>query len=490
MTGYRDDWKPWLDELYQRRVEAHTMGGADRVQRLMHDRAKLSVRERIDLLFDPGSFCEVGEFVGTDDGIPADGFVAGHGLIDGRRCVVGAEDFSLLGGSIGPGGSAKRYRMAELAAQERVPLITMLDGAGHRLTNTGGSRSPGDLQAYADLGGQVPMVCLVMGASAGHGALAAPLSDYVIMTEQASMFTGGPPLVKAATGEDVTKTELGGPDVCARIAGTAHAVVTDDAQAIVQARAWLSFMPSSAGAPIPRREGLDSGSRRVDELLDIIPPNPRTPYDIHAVIEAIVDDKRVLEFQPDHGQSIICGLAHLGGAAVAIVANNPARYAGTVDRNAAVKATEFIEIIGAFGHPVIFLVDNPGVMAGTAAEQSGILKWAGRMYKAERRISNPKLVVTLRKAFGFGSVVMAQNPFDKQTVTLALPSVTTAAMPADSGGRSAGLDQTTQAAVEAGQRNGPWRQANKLSYDRVVHPADLRNEFLAGLDLAASRAPS
>lgn len=490
MTGYRDDWQPWLTELARRRTDAQAMGGPERVQRLMHDRGKLSVRERIDLLFDPGTFSEIGEFVGTDDGIPADGFVTGHGLIDGRRALVGAEDFSLLGGSIGVGGSAKRYRIAELAGQERVPLVTMLDGAGHRLTNTGGSRSPGDLQAYADLGGQVPMVCLVLGASAGHGALAAPLSDYVVMTEQASMFTGGPPLVKAATGEEVTKGELGGPEVCARIAGTAHAVVADDATAMLQARAWLSFMPSSTGSPVPTRSGGDTDPRTVDGLLDIIPPNSRTPYDIHDVVDLVVDDGRFLEFQPDHGQSIVCGLAHLGGSAVAIVANNPAQYAGTVDRDAAVKGTEFIELIGAFGHPVIFLVDNPGVMAGTAAEQSGILKWAGRMYKAERRLSNPKLVVTLRKAFGFGSVVMAQNPFDRQTVTLALPSVTTAAMPADAGGRSAGLDDTTQARVEAGQRNGPWRQANKLSFDRVVHPTDLRNEFLTGLALAATRKPS
>lgn len=490
MTGYRDEWEPWLAEFERRQSEARAMGGPERIDRLIHGRGRLSVRERIDLLCDPGTFREIGELVGTEDGVAADGFVAGHAMVDGRPVLVGAEDFSVMGGSIGLGGSAKRYRIAELAAQEQVPLVTMIDGAGHRLTNTGGNRSPGDLQAYADLGGVVPMICLVMGASAGHGALAAPLSDYVIMTERSSMFTGGPPLVKAATGEDVTKEQLGGPQVCVEVAGTAHEVATDDAAAIARAREWLAYMPTRAGAPLPRRDGGDTGHRPVEEVLDIVPPNPRVPYSMHAVIDEVVDDRAFFEAQPAYGRSIICGFAHLGGEAVAIVANNPAQAAGSVDANAAIKATEFLEVVGAFGHPVIFMVDNPGVMAGTAAERSGILKWAARMYKAERKLTNPKIVVTLRKAFGFGSVVMAQNPFDKQTVTMALPSVTTAAMPSGAGGRSANLDADTQAEVDKRQQSGPWRQANKLSYDRVVHPVELRNEFLSGLALARSRTPS
>lgn len=464
------------------------MGGPDRLQKYMYDRGKLDARQRIDRLFDADTFRELGTLVGGVDGIPGDGFVCGAGRINGRPALAGAEDFTVLGGSIGTGNTAKRYRIAELAGQEKLPLVMMLEGAGHRLTDTpGGAPSPGDLQALADLGGRVPMVCLVMGASAGHGALAAPLSDFTIMTANASMFTGGPLLVKGATGEDVTKEELGGARVCAEIAGTAHAVADDDSAAIDLARSYLGFFPLNRDEAPPLRDGPDTDPRAIEDMLDVIPPNDRQPYDIHDVVELVVDEGRFFEVQPAYGTSIVCGLAFLGGQAVAFVANNPARYAGSVDAAAAMKAAEFLETIGNFGHPVIFLADNPGVMAGTAAEQSGILKWGGRMYKAERALANPKLEVTMRKAFGFGSVVMAQNRFDKQTVTYALPSVNMAAMPADSGGRSANLDASAQAEVEAAQRAGPWKMANRMGCDEVIDPRELRNALLDGLTLVEGR---
>ena len=167
----RAAWAPWLEELERRRARALEMGGAERVERLMHGRGKLDARQRIERLFDPGSFVEIGTMVGSVEDIPADGYVCGLGRIHGRPALAGAEDFSLLGGSIGHGGTAKRFRLAELAMQERVPLVLMLEGAGHRLTNRGHGRAPHDLLALADLSGHVPMVCLVLGASAGHGAL-------------------------------------------------------------------------------------------------------------------------------------------------------------------------------------------------------------------------------------------------------------------------------------------------------------------------------
>jgi acetyl-CoA carboxylase carboxyltransferase component len=484
----RAAWGPWLDELNRRRAAATAMGGSERLQKYAYDLGKLDARQRIDRLFDAGTFRELGTLVGGLEGIPGDGFVCGVGRIDGRPALAGAEDFTVLGGSIGAGNTAKRYRIAQLAAQEKLPLVMMLEGAGHRLTDVGGGGpSPGDLQALADLGGQVPMVCLVMGASAGHGALAAPLSDFTIMTSYASMFTGGPLLVKGATGEDVTKEELGGARVCAEIAGTAHAVADDDEAAIDLARDYLAFFPLNSDEPPPLREGPDTAPRVIEDMLDVIPPNDRQPYDIHDVVERVVDEGRFFEVQPRYGTSIVCGLAFLGGQAVAFVANNPARYAGSVDTAAAIKAADFLEVIGNFGHPVVFLADNPGVMAGTAAEHSGILKWGARMYKAERALPNPKLEVTMRKAFGFGSVVMAQNPFDNQTITYALPAVNMAAMPADSGGRSANLDEAAQAEAEAAQRAGPWKMANRMSCDEVIDPRQFRNALLDGLMLLESR---
>ena len=302
----RAAWEPMQKELQERRERMGAMGGPDRVKKYMHDRGKLDARQRIEALFDPGTFREIGLLVGTIQGVPAEGFVCGSGKVNGRTVLAGVEDFTVLGGSIGSGGSSKRYRIAELAAQEQVPLVMMLEGAGHRLTDEGGGgRAPGDLQAMADLSGQVPMVCLVLGASAGHGALAAPLSDFVVMSEQGSMFTGGPPLVKGATGEDVTKEELGGPQICAEIAGSAHNVAPDDASAIAMARDYLSYFPQFAGGEIPTSDGGDVGPRSLADMVEVIPPDDRKPYDIHDVIDRMVDQDSFFEVQPKYGRAIV-----------------------------------------------------------------------------------------------------------------------------------------------------------------------------------------
>jgi acetyl-CoA carboxylase carboxyltransferase component len=482
----RSDWKPILEELERRRAAARAMGGPERIERLMTQRGKLDARRRLDLLFDPGTFVEIGPLVGGTRA-PADALVAGAGRVHGRVVLAGAEDFTVQGGSIGMGSMAKRHRICEIALQERLPLVFMLDGAGHRLAETerpAGGRVHNDLTALADLSGQVPMVCLVLGASAGHGALTAPLSDFTIMAEYASMFTGGPPLVKAATGEDVTKEELGGARICTEIAGTAHNVAPDDASAIELARRYLGYFPQSRFEPPPRRAGPDAGPRLLEEILDVIPPNDRRPYKMHRVLEMLVDEGSLLEIQPRYGASLITALAFLGGHSVAILANNPAVRAGSVDSPAAIKAADFLETAGSFALPVVFLADNPGVMAGTRAERDGILKWAGRMFKAQRRLRGPKLHVTLRKSFGFGSSTMAQNPFDGQTLSFGFPAITLSSMPAGSGGRSAKLDAETQARVEERQKAGPWGMAAGMGYDDILDPRELRNALLHGLALA------
>jgi acetyl-CoA carboxylase carboxyltransferase component len=483
-----DDWKPTLQELARRRAIARAMGGPERVERLMTQRGKLDARARLALLFDPGTFIEIGPLVGGT-AAPADALVAGFGQVGARTALAAAEDFSVLGGSIGSGSMAKRVRICQLARQERVPLVFLLDGAGHRLTETGGggARTPSDLLLLADLSGNVPMVCLVLGASAGHGALTSPLSDFTVMSESAAMFTGGPPLVQAALGEVVSKEELGGARVCAEIAGTAHNVAKDDAEAVALARRYLSFFPSNRLEAAPRRDGPDSGPRLLDDILEIVPMNDRRPYRMHRVIERLVDAGDYLEIQPRYGASLICALAWIGGQACALVANDPSVRSGSVDSAAAIKAMDFLETAGSFHLPVIFLADNPGVMAGRKAEREGILKWAGKMFRAERRLRVPKIHVTLRKAFGFGSTTMAQNPFDHQTLCFSFPSLVMSSMPAGPGGQTARLDAEAQARVESEQRAGPWRLAAGMSTDDVIDPRELRNAILAGLALAAGR---
>lgn len=482
----KEDWQPYLDELNRRRDAARAMGGAERVERLMTKRGKLDARARLDALFDPGTFVEIGALTGGPE-IPADALVAGFGDVNGRKVIAAAEDFSVMGGSIGSGSMAKRYRACQLAIQEGVPLVFMLDGAGHRLTDTGGGgRAPNDLLALADCSGKVPMVCLVLGASAGHGALTSPLSDFTIMSESASMFTGGPPLVKAALGEDVTKEELGGAKICAEIAGSAHNVVPDDASAIEMAKQYLAYFPQNRDEKPPARSGSDTGPRSLDAILDLVSPNDRKPYKMRKVIEMLVDDGEFLEIQPKYGASLLCVLAHLGGRAVAIVANEPWVRSGAVDSPAAIKAMDFIDTANTFHLPLVFLTDNPGVLAGTRAEREGILKWGGKMFAAQRRATVPKFHVTFRKAFGFGSTVMAQNPFDAQTLTLCFPGLTMSSMPAASGGAAAKLDDDEQARIERIQQSGPWGMAAGMTYDDVIDPRELRDALLAGLSLADS----
>ncbi len=480
------DWDPYLKELERRRAAARAMGGAERVERLMTRRGKLDARRRLDLLFDPGSFVELGPLVGGTSA-PADALVAGFGKIDGRIAMGAAEDFTVLGGSIGSGSMNKRYRICQLALQERVPLVFVLDGAGHRLSDTGGGgRAPNDLLALADCSGEIPMVCLVLGASAGHGALTAPLSDFTIMSEPSAMFTGGPPLVKAAVGEDVTKEELGGAKVCEQ-AGTVHNVTPDDASAIALARRYLGYFPQNRLEAAPRRDGPDSGPRLLDEILELVPPDDRKPYKMRKLLPMLVDESSLLEVQPKYGAALVTALAFLGGRAVAIVANDPWTRSGAVDSACAIKAMDFIATADAFNLPLVFLADNPGVLAGSKAEREGILKWGGKMFQAQRRATVPKLHVTLRKSFGFGSTTMAQNPFDAQTLTLAFPGVTMSSMPAGSGGRAAGLDSDEQAEVERIQLSGPWGMAAGMTYDDVIDPRELRNALIQGLELAEAR---
>ncbi len=486
----REDWGPLLRDLQRRRTAGRSMGGEEKLRR--HRAAgRVDARARIARLLDPGTFAEIGVLTGGE-AMPADAFVAGSGLIDRRPVFVGAEDFSVAGGSIGTAAATKRARIAALARQESAPLVLMLEGAGHRAVNMLEAQrpAPNDLQLLADLAGEVPIVTIVTGPSAGHGALAAPLSDFVVMVDGlASLFTAGPPLVRAATGEQVTKEDLGGPQVHAVASGVAHNVAADVDEALRLARRYLSYFPSSAGQAPPAVDSGD-GERMVEALLDLIPPDPRRPYDMAAVLRELVDDGSLLEVQPDYGASIITALARLGGHAVAVVANQPAVLAGSIDTAAADKAARFIDTTSTFGLPLIQLADNPGVLSGSASERAGVLRAAARMFAAQRRARVRKFHVTVRKAFGFGSSVMGQNAFDGQTVSLAFPGATLGGIPAAVGGATAKADETTRRALVEHEDSGPWSLARTATYDDVIDPRELRNALLTRLDRSPPRAPA
>lgn len=488
-----NDWASLLDNLETKRASIYEMGGAEKLAK-HNSEGCLDARQRIKELLDPGSFRELGTFVGSVSRgvqplVPADGLIGGMGAIDGRPVIVGSEDFTVMGGSIGLGTHAKRLRLAQLATQERVPLVMLLEGAGERTTNMleRYPYAPNDLQVLANLSGLVPTVCVVMGSSAGHGALTGMLMDLVIMVQGSAIFSAGPPLVEAAIGERATKEELGGVDVHAKESGVVHNVARDDKSALELVRRYLSYFPTNAWALPPRIENIEEGERSLDEILEIIPPDPRKSFDMRQLVETIADRGSVLELQPLFGESIITALSRLEGRSVAIVANQSLVRSGTIDSDAANKAAHFLEVADAFHLPVVFLTDNPGIMAGVAAERSGALRSAARMYAAQAKVRSPKLHITVRKAYGFGSSLMVMNPFDSQTISLAFPSATLGAMPAGGGGAASHADSDTQSALSAAELGGAWDAVDAMNYDEMIDPRELRNYLLSALEMASGR---
>ncbi len=486
-------WSDLIEELEARLQTARAMGGPEKLAK-QRAGGRFDARQRIDRLCDPGSFREIGTLVGalSYSGLPpapADALIAGSGTIDGRPVLVGSEDFTVQGGSIGIGTHAKRVRIAELALQERIPLIMLLEGAGERMTNSLERyvHAPNDLELLARLSGKVPTVSIVVGASAGHGVLTALLSDFVVMVQGSAMFSAGPPLVEAAIGEKVSKEELGGARMHTAESGVAHNLAANETEAFAAVRTYLSYFPQNAWQRPPAATTSD-GERRLDTIVDLIPRRLSRPYDIRPVLELVVDHGTCFEVQPLYGTPIVTAFARLGGQAVAIVANQPQVQGGAITSQAADKASHFLDVADAFHFPVVFLADNPGIMAGTQAERAGTLRSAARMYAAQARVRSPKLHVTLRKAFGFGSSMMAMNPFDGQTIALAFPTVALGAMPASGGGAAAKLSADAQAQADAAERAAAWKTADSLSYDEIIDPRELRNALLAGLRLSAARA--
>ena len=483
MAHGSDDWDETLDDLEARRERSRAMGGPERLAR-HGERGALDARARIDGLVDSGSFRELGTLVGGD--VAADAIVAGSGRIGGRPVMVGAEDFTTLAGTIGPGSNSKRYRLAELALRTKVPLVMLLEGAGFRPTSHGPGRSPTDLLAQARCSGRVPLVTAVMGPSAGHGALVAPISDFSLMTRRGAVFTAGPPVVAESTGEVVSKEELGGPDV-ATGSGVIHNVADSDAAALDLIRRYLSYFPSSAWAHPPSQgAAAEMAPRSTPELLEIVPRDNRKVYDMRRVLDVVFDRPDWLEVQPEFGRAVLCALAHLGGHPVAVIANQPMVRAGSIDADAADKAAHFITVADSFHLPLVFLSDNPGMLPGSGSEQRGVLRSGGRMFVAQTVATTPKVHLTLRKAYGFGSMVMALIGFDGQVATFAYPGATLGAMGAGAQSRAMGADDDLGAKLRSAELKASYRSAEGLGFDELLDPRETRDALLDAVERAVS----
>lgn len=485
------DWKILLQELDKRRNEASAMGGTERLKK-RESKGLANARQLIALFTDKDSFLEIGSLAGGVSWndlpkAPANALVCGFASINQQKILIGVEDFTVQGGSIGPATNAKRMRLATLALQEKTPLLMLLDGAGERASNAlqRHAYAANDMQILSELSGKVPSIAVVIGSSAGHGAITALLMDVVIMLDDATLFAAGPPLVYAATGEVVSKEDLGGADIHCKLSGVAHHRVSDANAAKDLTARYLNLLPANAWTYPASTQS--PPEKNIDNILSLVPCDDSKPYDMRKVINTVVDDDSYFEHQKDFGCSLLCGFARLNGHAVAIVANQPLVIAGSINADAAEKAARFIHIANAYHIPVIFLADNPGIMSGSQAEQQGTLRAAAKMYAAQTALQSPKLHVTLRKAFGFGSSIMAMNPFDKQSITLAWPGVSLGGMPAAGGAQAANLSENNAKMLAQAQASGAWTCADTLAFDEVIDPRETRAALITALETALNR---
>ena len=474
------DWSRWQAELERRQADAKAMGGEDKIKR-QHDKGRLTARERIEQLLDTNTFIEYGELAAANpvqgDAVPADGLVGGVGLIDQQSVVVMAEDFTVQGGSIGHVNAAKRVRLATLAGQQKLPLVFVLDGAGERASNAleRYPRTPNDLQVLAQLKGKVPIVALVLGVSAGHGALAAAFADFVIISTGSSLFTAGPLLVKAALGKTTTVEELGGAGMHTEESGVAHNLVESEPEAFELCRQYLQYFSVVESAAVDQQKA----TRRVSE---IVPTDTYAPYDMTELLNVIVDSGSMLLLQPDFGKSMCSAMARIDGQSLMVIASQPSHSGGAITRHAADKAAHWLSVAAGFELPVVFLADTPGVMPGPDAEREGVLSAAAAFYLAQNRLGSAKVHVTIRKAFGFGSSLMAMNPFDDQLITMAFPNASLGAMPGDAAATtSKKADTADQLQL---QQSAAWSGADNMAYDRIITPDTLRDELIAALSFS------
>ena len=410
------DFSETLAELERR---AEMGGGQDRLDR-QRAAGKLAARERIELLFDPGTFEELDKLVthrcrdfGMDSQVvPGDGVVSGHGLIDGRQVFAFAQDFTVFGGSLSETNAEKIVKIMDLAMQLGAPIVGLNDSGGARIQE--GVLSLG---GYADIflrntlaSGVIPQISAIMGPCAGGAVYSPAITDFTIMVRDTSyMFVTGPDVIKTVTHEDVTKEQLGGAMTHNTTSGVAHFAVDDDRECIALLRELLSFLPSNNLDDAPRMPTSDSPDRE-DDLLDrVVPAAPNQPYDMLDVIHPIVDDGNFLEVHRHYARNIIVGFARLDGRSVGIVANQPAVLAGTLDIDASVKGARFVRFCDAFNIPLVTFEDVPGFLPGTVQEYGGIIRHGAKLLFAFAEATVPKVTVITRKAYGGAYCVMASK---------------------------------------------------------------------------------
>jgi propionyl-CoA carboxylase beta chain len=407
---------PIITKLVQKREEARMGGGQKRID-AQHAKGKLTARERIEVLLDPGSFEEYGlyvehrcsDFSMEDKKHAGDGVVTGQGTINGRLVFLYSQDFTVMGGSLGEAHAKKICQVMDKAMKVGAPIIGINDSGGARIQEGVDSLAGyGEIfQRNVDASGVIPQISLILGPCAGGAVYSPALTDFILMTEGSSyMFVTGPDVVKTVTHETVTAEELGGAKVHASKSGVAHVTFKNDIEALLQARRLINFLPTSNKNPVPEIPTEDGQDRVNISLNTLVPENPNQPYNMKELVEKILDENDFYEIQENYANNIIVGFGRLEGSTVGIVANQPMNLAGCLNIEASAKAARFIRFCDAFNIPLITFVDVPGFLPGTDQEHNGIIKHGAKLLYAYAEATVPKITVITRKSYGGAYIVM------------------------------------------------------------------------------------
>lgn len=496
-----------LEELRRKKEKLYLAGGEARIQK-QHDSGKLTARERLDLLFDEDSFVEVAAFVAhrcTDLGmdqveVPGEGVVTGYGTVDGRLVYAYAQDFTVIGGSLGNMHAEKIVKVMDMALKMGAPIIGMNDSGGARI-----QEGVDALSGYGKIffrntisSGVIPQISVIMGPSAGGAVYSPAITDFIFMVDQTSkMFITGPQVIKAVTGEDVSAEDLGGAMTHNSVSGVAHFLSADDRVCIEEIKHLLGFLPSNNLETAPVVTTGDDPDRLETQLDEVVPASPTKPYDMKKIIRAVADNHEFLEVHARFAKNIVTGFIRINGRSVGVIANQPMAKAGCLDIDASDKAARFIRTCDAFNIPLLNIVDVPGFLPGTRQEYGGIIRHGAKMLYAYSEATVPKVTLIIRKAYGGAYIGMCNKELGADVV-LAWPSAEIAVMGPEGAANIIFRKEIAQSdSPEDARRQkieeyrdmfaNPYIAAARGYVDDVIEPVTTRPKLVSSFEMLAGK---
>lgn len=496
-----------INELKKRKEKIEEAGGKDKIEE-RHAKGKLTARERILHLLDEGTFCEIDAFIEhrcSDFGmeknkVAGEGVVTGYGKINGRQVCVYAQDFTVIGGSLGQMHAAKICKVQDMAIKLGCPCIGINDSGGARI-----QEGIDSLRGYGDIfyrnvqaSGVIPQICVIMGPCAGGAVYSPALMDFILMTDKtANMFITGPQVVKAVTGEQVSAEELGGAFVHSKTSGVASLMFPDEISTLEGVKKLLSYIPQNNLEDVPLENTNDDANRNDEELSNILPDSPNKPYDIKEIIKRVVDNGEFFELQPLFATNIVICFARLDGKSVGIIANQPNSMAGVLDINAADKAARFIRFCDSFNIPLVTLVDTAGYLPGVGQEHNGVIRHGAKLLYAYSEATAPKITLIIRKSYGGAYIAMCSKHLGADMV-YAWPSAEIAVMGPDGAANIIFKKEIDKAEdpkkmraekIEEYKKEfaNPYRAAVRGYVDDVIEPEYTRSYLINALHLLVSK---